>query len=427
VIHEVTVRENLTNAQLQSDLFSAPVDWSDMDRIIATARDGLTKWTVEYQRASQEHRRLIKQIMEVQNLEIGVECPTCGQQMTTKHVAQEVERLKLAGEAELVKSREAEQAKAQWEHQVGQHEMEKKRQWEVHSQSGREWSTKLSEAKSQLKDVMEAREWLTWAEQHTQTLREAMKTAIEAPDPWGEKMRQARANIERLEGEIGGIADQKSLAEVKLNILNFWVEGLGPKGLRSYILDSRLQELTDAANEWVRLLTGGTFWVRFETQTPGRAKKKLRNQLNIRVFKYNPDGRIIERNYRGWSGGEKRRVSWAIDFGLSRLIARRASKTYDLLILDEVFNHVDSAGGEALVEMLEYLRRERSSIFIIEHNADFQQHFDNRITMRKQDARSTIVEERNENKVEAKPTGTAKRGGVPRRAPVRTSRARDAV
>jgi len=152
-----------------------------------------------------------------------------------------------------------------------------------------------------------------------------------------------------------------------------------------------LQEMTDAANVWVRVLTGGTIWVRFETQRLGRSTKKLSNDINIRVFRYNPNGTVTERNYKSWSGGEKKRVSWAIDFGLSRLVAARATKRYDLLVLDEVFKHVDAAGGEAVVEMLRQLRQEKSSIFVIEHGSDFQSHFENRVLIRKQGGRSQIL------------------------------------
>jgi DNA repair exonuclease SbcCD ATPase subunit len=174
--------------------------------------------------------------------------------------------------------------------------------------------------------------------------------------------------------------------------VDFWVDGFGNKGLRSYILDNRVGEMSDAANHWVKLLTGGTIWIRFETQKQGRTTKKLSNDLNIRVFRYNRNGTITERNYKSWSGGEKRRVSWAIDFGLSRLVAARAKKRWDTLILDEVFKHVDSAGGEAVVEMLQYLRKERSSIFVIEHDSSFQTHFEQRLIIRKLNGQATIVE-----------------------------------
>ena len=61
--------------------------------------------------------------------------------------------------------------------------------------------------------------------------------------------------------------------------------------------------------------------------------------------------------------------------------------------VDEVFKYVDSAGGEAVIEMLNHLRQERSSIFVIEHDEQFKSHFENRLTVRKLGGRSTILTE----------------------------------
>ena len=202
-----------------------------------------------------------------------------------------------------------------------------------------------------------------------------------------------------LEGKRASVEGQRAETQGKLDAIDdqlryydFWVEGFGLKGLKSYILDTKLGELTDAANQWVHLLTGGTIWVRFETQTMGRSTKKLSNKVNIRVFRYNPDGSISGRNYKSWSGGEKQRVSLGIDFGLSRLVARRARKSYDLLILDELFKHLDQSGREAVVDMLQILRHEKGSVIVVDHDAEFSESFENRVTVRKCNGASTIDE-----------------------------------
>lgn len=208
-------------------------------------------------------------------------------------------------------------------------------------------------------------------------------------NPWiakqleiAKQMEAVRIDLATCEGRLNGLTE-------RLQILDFWVEACGPKGLKSYILDTRLQEMTDAANQWVKLLTGGTFWVRFETQTLGRSGK-LANKINIRVFQYQRNGQIVERNYKSWSGGQKARVSMGVDFGLSRLVAARARGRYDLLILDEVFKHLDRAGREAVVEMLHALRSEKSSVIVIDHDAEFGASFENVLWVDYRDGRSTM-------------------------------------
>lgn len=177
--------------------------------------------------------------------------------------------------------------------------------------------------------------------------------------------------------------------------LEFWKVGLGAKGLKSYVLDARVGEMADEANRWIQLLTGGTVWVQFATQREvGKGKgKKFVEDLTIKIFRSNPDGTITERGYRSWSGGEKYRIALGIDFGLARLVAKRAKRSYDLLILDEVFQHsLDSTGKEAVAEMLQVLAKEKSTIMVIDHDASFQNMFDARMIVRKKNRRSRVVD-----------------------------------
>lgn len=219
--------------------------------------------------------------------------------------------------------------------------------------------------------------------------------------------------------EIEALTAQRAAIVENAEYISFWLKAFGSKGLKSYILDARLQELTDAVNQWVSLLTGGTIWVQFSSQKKTRSKK-LVNSPTIRVCRWNPDGTTTERNFNSWSGGEKQRISFAIDFGLSRLIARRAKKTYNLLILDEVFRHLDQGGKEAVVEMLQLLAREKESVFVVEHDTDFQAAFENRILVQKKNGRSVIKElDYAENENEAESAGASLQDKSTKDSPLR--------
>jgi DNA repair exonuclease SbcCD ATPase subunit len=188
-------------------------------------------------------------------------------------------------------------------------------------------------------------------------------------------------------------AGQKE-AEQKLALLNhwqWWVEALSNKGIKSYILDSRIELMTDAANSWVQALTGGTTWVRFETQSM-TSSGKLNEQFNIRIFRHNPDGTTTERSYRSWSGGEKKRVALGIDQGLSQLVASRASKSWGLYIIDESFRqHMDSGGREAVFELLQSM--DRDSIFVVDHDKEMAGQFERQLKVRIQNRRSMFPDE----------------------------------
>ncbi len=257
---------------------------------------------------------------------------------------------------------------------------------------------------------------MRWMNEHQSLAAEAT-----AQNPFLAKEQEVFQRQAQLAQAIADATAQLGLHQARAQYLDFWVQGFGAKGLKSYILDSRLQELTDAANQWVHILTGGTVWVRFETQTLGRSTGKLANKINLRVFHYNRDGSTTERNYKSWSGGEKKRVAWGVSFGLSRLFAKRAAKSYDTIVLDEVFKYVDRAGRGAVMEMLRVIKAEKSSVFVIEHDADFQEAFEHRVLVRKENRRSTIVEIANGRRVEESNSGSEGNTGEEKESEVGTA------
>jgi DNA repair exonuclease SbcCD ATPase subunit len=211
-------------------------------------------------------------------------------------------------------------------------------------------------------------------------------------NPFADQAVQVAQRIQELEQEMAGERVELASIAQRRRFMEFWKEGFGPSGLKSYILDARLVELTEAANRWVRLLTGGVFWVQFQSQRQTRGKKIV-NAPEVRVARWNPDGTITERNYRSLSGGEKQRISFPIDFGLSHLLASRARQRYDLLLLDEVFKHLDRTGKGAMVEMLELLAKEKGAVYVIEHDAEMQGLFEQKVWVEKRNRCSTIHEE----------------------------------
>lgn len=349
----------------------------------------------EHSVAQAEVTRLNRALQKVTTTTLGT-CSQCGQQITKGHLDKEAAALQMQiNEA----SRKADAAHKAWidaQRPVADLKARQAQADEAWQRAEQARSASLNEMNQKVMALRQLNTYLDNARNELSECSTKLMNIERAVNPFLEEAQKLEEKRAMLQASCSRARAEVEEAEESVAYVEYWVKAFGPKGLKNYILDSKLQEMTDAANHWVKTLTGGTFWVRFETQKKGRSTKKLSNELNIRVFRYNPDGRISERNYKSWSGGEKKRVSLAIDFGLSRLVARRATKRYDLLVLDELFKHVDSAGGEAIAEMLEELKREKSSIFVIEHDGDFQARFENRVLVRRKNARSTIVELGNE-------------------------------
>lgn len=381
---------------------------------------------VEVGRVSGEHQGLATRLTNLQRLGAGL-CSECGQPITVEHLQTEAQTLSasLQQAATFVAN-----AKAQLTALEGSRTALKAQGLAAHDAYRTMRDEKLSESVAlggQIKVAETESSRALLLDRESQRLQAELAGCQSAGNPFIEQKQIKEKERYDLERKQGQIQYELEALEADARYLEFWVKGFGPQGLKSYILDSRLQELTDAANEWVSLLTGGTIWVRFEAQKQTRGKK-LVNAPDVRVFRWNPDGSITERSYKSWSGGEKKRISFAIDFGLSRLVARRAKQTYDLLILDEVFKHLDRSGKEAVMEMLQLLSREKSSLIVVEHDTEFQGQFERKVLVTKRNRRSIITEENGhgipektqaEKGVSANLSGNPDSKRVPVREPVR--------
>lgn len=374
-------------ASLDQELTApAPVESPEVEQACQVAENAQQEAAV----GAQECVRLENQLIHMQNQSEGV-CSQCGQPVTAQHLQNEVQRAREALQA-------ASDRQSVLRTQVEGAEAARKAAKETFYQSYAAWQAARDQKVQESAKIDADLRILAGHQARVDTLAREMG-AIQADiarrqaavNPWVERRTQVENERYELERKQGQIQYELETLQAEAAYLNFWVQALGPRGLKSYILDSRLQELSDAANEWLSWLTGGTIWVRFEAQKQTRGKK-LVNAPDVRVFRWNPDGTTTERSYRSWSGGEKQRISFCIDFGLSRLVARRAAKTYDLLILDEVFKHLDRSGKEAVMEMLQALAHEKSSLIVVEHDTEFQGQFDRRALVRKQNRRSQLLE-----------------------------------
>lgn len=334
--------------------------------------------------------RLVGEIEQYTNMQEGV-CSTCGQSVTKDHL--ETEILKRQHEIRVVED----EAKIISSGLVEWHDQKVKIDGMIKAQGASFLAAKqqltgeildlamsIGHKQSQWERMQAAKGDLERKEKEQQKIADQINPFVEKIKTHEIQLKEKQTIFEKLEV-------QKEKLELRWQYLDFWVKAFSPNGLKSYILDSRLSELTDAANQWVQLLTGGTIWVRFESQKKKRSGD-LKNAPDLRVFRWNPDGSVAERPYKNWSGGEKQRISFAVDFGLTRLIAQRAEQSYNFLGLDEVFKHLDRAGKEAIIEMLQQLAREKESVLVVEHDNEFQSYFENVVTAVKKHKRSVLKE-----------------------------------
>ncbi len=131
-------------------------------------------------------------------------------------------------------------------------------------------------------------------------------------------------------------------------------------------------------------MTANRMHVQLETQRE-KVTGGLAETLDIKI-----SDELGTRDYAMYSGGEAFRVNFAVRIGLSRLLARRAGAQLQMLVLDEGFGMLDTAGREQLVEAINAVREDFPCILVITHIEELRDMFPARIDVKKTDEGSTL-------------------------------------
>lgn len=342
------------------------------------------------------HRTKYNEILKVVE-ELGssaiVRCRLCGQEITKKLAPDHIS--KLTAEAEVIK-RESLVLKSKIDDLMAQKEqlgVVYKQQQEENKQAQLSYHKTVAGIKDKIYSNRQMLQTVGNLRKEADKLYQDCKNINQEINPFISEQER----VKKEQTKVSLIIEQTEvlLREQKeeQEIYEFWIEAFSVKGLKSYILDNKLNTLTTAANEWIGLLTDNRFYIKFETQTASKVGK-VRNKLNMRVFQVDKNNVVIEHAFASWSGGERTRISLGVDLGLSQLISARSKKRYNILIFDEIFKNLDQMGIVAVTEMLNKLSLTKESVFVIEHNDTMKDSFDNIITIERNNNCSRILEQK---------------------------------
>lgn len=175
--------------------------------------------------------------------------------------------------------------------------------------------------------------------------------------------------LARLEAELATARDDEARKASEAGLCDWWVRNI--PSLKAWIFDSVVGEITREANRWLAVLTGGLCWTEIAATSTTKAGD-VRDRIALRCFRWNADGSVTEREFRQWSGGEKRRIALAIDWALAARLSQRAKGVCTFLALDEVDRHLDAAGRAGLLSALDILRTEKETVVVVTHDADMR-------------------------------------------------------
>jgi len=159
----------------------------------------------------------------------------------------------------------------------------------------------------------------------------------------------------------------------KLAIYDFWHNTFSNKGLRTLLLDRFVNEFNSIVKKYCYQVSGGEFVVEFTPTSKIRSGLE-RNKLGLQIVYKD---KMV--NYAALSGGEKCRVNIPLCFGLNKWISQKYGITngiFGIMILDELFAHLDDLGRDAVADLLSEEGRNKS-IFVIDHSDILTSYTDN--------------------------------------------------
>jgi exonuclease SbcC len=154
------------------------------------------------------------------------------------------------------------------------------------------------------------------------------------------------------------------------------VKAFSKNGIPALIIENSVPELERISNDILSQMSNGSHSLRFETQRDLKSKDGVAETLDIIVNDW-----AGSRPYETYSGGEQTRISLAIRFALSELLANRAGSKVEFVIGDEILSDQSPEFREMTIESIKNLEGRFKKILIISHIPEIQAAFDQQIVL----------------------------------------------
>ena len=177
-------------------------------------------------------------------------------------------------------------------------------------------------------------------------------------------------DIESLEKEKADIAEkimynkkEKELIESRLDIINKFNTYVS-RDFRGYLLNSVIDFINRKAKEYSECI--------FNT-----------DKINFSLDGNNIEISYCDKQYENLSGGERQKVDLIIQFSIRDMLCKFLNFSCNILIVDEIFDNLDSIGCQRVINLISTKLRDIDSIFIVTHRGDLEIPYDSEIIVEK--------------------------------------------
>lgn len=194
---------------------------------------------------------------------------------------------------------------------------------------------------------------------------------------------RAEDELTRMRGDLSDLDTKLEESQREMDRLSFWVEAFGNGGIKSFLIESEVPEINRRATGYAQRLLGPGAVVRLEATTELKTGA-VREQLNV-------VGAIpgCTETYAGASKGQKKRLDLALLLAFREVVAERSTKSFDQLLADELFDGLDPAGEESVIELLRELSAD-CPVVLVTHSAGLKSAADRIVTVRHENGVATV-------------------------------------
>jgi DNA repair exonuclease SbcCD ATPase subunit len=245
-------------------------------------------------------------------------------------------------------------------------------------------SEKLEKLRTLLSQQESLQKQIGMIESRVESLDQDYSNKESEENPYRDELDRKKKLVESLTAQ----AKEKETEIVNYNKLmpfyDFWINAFGDSGIKSFVFDLICSNLTNKANGYLNILSGGAFAISFDTQKLTKSGE-LREKFDCVVSK---DDQKVD--YASCSGGEKRRISLAVDMALSEIMGDYHGSKFNVVCFDEQSNFLDKHGREYYMNLLKSMSKEKQ-VFVVDHDSEFKSRFDRVITIEKSGGISRVI------------------------------------
>lgn len=277
-------------------------------------------------------------------------CPTCGQSISKKFVADQLESLTAEKEKQRRKQARAQDALQE----LQEIEQEKEVEWAALEKTA--WTIQTKKEAAKVAYDQAAADLKRTQSELAQAETDAEENAL------AKALMQAKQRKKTLSSQLKTIKQEITEVRHELEKIEYWKVGF--KQVRLFMVERMLQYLTLETANAVNAL-GLTGW-KIEFVTEKETKSGTLKQ-GIQIIVTSPEASAV---WGAWSGGEGQRLRIAISLGLSSMIQRMAGVEYAFEVWDEPSSWLSTEGVEDLMaHLVERAAILNKQVWVLDHRA----------------------------------------------------------